>query len=99
MAKVSSRCASYDGGSAGTTKTSSPPCRGASCAAAGSGRAATNSAPNTIPLPQRERGQGEGAGTLRTRRPLPLPSPQREGGWRGSDGDGDREGVALPIHA
>src|SRR5882672_9707249 len=36
MAKVSSRCASYDGGSAGTTKTSSPPCRGTSWATAGS---------------------------------------------------------------
>src|SRR6266851_9279171 len=40
MAKVSSRCASYVGGSAGTTKMSSPPERGLSWAAAGRAPAA-----------------------------------------------------------
>ena len=61
MAKVSSRCASYDGGSAGTTKTSSPPCRGASWAPAGKAPAiAKNDAKviqlALIPLPHRGRG-------------------------------------------
>src|SRR5881392_1619423 len=44
MAKVSSRCASYEGGSAGTTKISSPPRRGLSWPAAGPAVAASSSA-------------------------------------------------------
>ena len=61
MAKVSSRCASYDGGSAGTTKTSSPPCRGTSWAPAGEAPAIVKNDAKAIqlaliPLPHRGRG-------------------------------------------
>src|SRR2546421_7219618 len=43
-AKVPSRWASYDGGSAGTTNTSSPPWRGRSWAPAGAAMSASSSA-------------------------------------------------------